>query len=82
MRENPQTGRENRRHDAPGVVLLITLVILVILATLGYTLSAQVAARRHRAQYIIDYGQAKYACASALKYALTAAQNRGETRCR
>jgi len=50
---------------------MITLVILVILATLGYTLTARVAARRHRDQYVIDYSQARYACASALKYALT-----------
>jgi len=57
------------------VVLLITLVILVILATLGYTLSARVAARRHRDQYMIDYGQARYACASALKYALASVGN-------
>jgi len=53
------------------VILMITLVILVILATLGYTLTAQVAARRHRDQYVIDYSQARYACVSALKYALT-----------
>jgi hypothetical protein len=53
------------------VILMITLVILVILATLGYTLTARVAARRHRDQYIIDYSQARYACVSALKYALT-----------
>jgi hypothetical protein len=53
------------------VILLITLVILVILATLGYTLTARVAARRHRDQYVIDYSQARYACASALKCALT-----------
>jgi len=32
------------------VILLITLVILVILSTLGYTLCAEVAARRHRDQ--------------------------------
>lgn len=57
------------------MVLLITLVILVILATLGYTLSARVAARRHRDQYMIDYGQARYACASALKYALASVGN-------
>ncbi len=62
-------------HDADhlnhrGVVLLITLVILVILSTLGYTLSARVAARRHRDRYIIDYTQAQYACTSAMKYAL------------
>lgn len=55
----------------PGVILMITLVILVILATLGYTLTARVAARRHRDQYVIDYSQARYACASAMKYAMT-----------
>ena len=53
------------------MILLITLVILVILATLGYTLTARVAVRRHRDQYVIDYSQARYACASALKYAMT-----------
>jgi hypothetical protein len=53
------------------VILLITLVILVILATLGSTLIARVAARRHRDQYVIDYSQAQYACASAMKYAMT-----------
>jgi hypothetical protein len=53
------------------VILMITLVILVVLATLGYTLTARVAARRHRDQYVIDYSQARYACASALKFAMT-----------
>jgi len=52
------------------VVLLITLVILVILSTLGYTLSVQVATRRHRDRFIIDYAQSQYACTSAMKYAL------------
>jgi hypothetical protein len=56
------------------VVLVITLVILVILATLAYRLSARVSARRHRDQYLIDYSQARYACASALKYALASVQ--------
>jgi len=52
------------------VILLVTLVILVILSTLGYTLCVQVAARRHRDQYMIDYSVARHACASGLKYAL------------
>ncbi len=52
------------------MILLITLVILVILATLGYTLSVRVAARRHRDQHIIDYAVARHACASGMKYAL------------
>jgi hypothetical protein len=52
------------------VILLVTLVILVILSTLGYTLCVQVAARRHRDQFVIDYSIARHACASSLKYAL------------
>ncbi len=57
-------------QNRPGIVLLITLVILVILSTVAYTLSAKVAARRHRNSYLVDYAQARYACDSALKYAL------------
>ena len=75
MRNRLHRQGENNDPFRSGVVLLITLVILVILATLGYTLSARVAARRHRDQYMIDYGQARYACASALKYALASAGN-------
>jgi hypothetical protein len=66
------TGSSRSR---PGVVLLITLVLLVVLATLGYTLSNRVAAQRHRQQYIIDYSQARYACDSAVKYALDAVRD-------
>ncbi len=58
-----------------GVVLLITLVMLVMLATLGYTLSNRVAVQRHRRQYVIDYSQARYACDSAVKYALATLQD-------
>lgn len=50
---------------------MITLVILVVLATLGYTMTVRVGARHHRDRYVIDYSQAQYACASALKYAMT-----------
>jgi len=57
-------------HRAKGVVLLITIVLLVVLATIGYTLTCRVAARRHRYNYIIDYQSARYACDSAVKYAL------------
>jgi len=57
-----------KKHS--GIVLLVTLVLLVVLATLGYTLTSRVAAQRHRDQYVIDYSQARYGCDSALKYAL------------
>ena len=70
MNRRPDRQDEGNRRDCQGVILLITLVILVILATLGYTLTVRVAARRHRDQYLIDYSIAKHACASGLKYAL------------
>jgi len=57
-----------------GVVLLVTMVLLVVLATLTYTVTSRVAAHRHRIQYLIDYAKARYGRDSALKYALTAAE--------
>jgi len=65
-------NHNNRRitRNRPGIVLLVTVVLLVVLATLGYTFSSRVAAQRHRNQYIIDYSKARYACDSAVKYAL------------
>lgn len=70
MSRHYDNGDVERLHRR-GVVLLITLVILVILSTLAYTLGARVAARRHRDRYIIDYTQAQYGCTSGMKYALT-----------
>lgn len=61
--------------ERPGIVLLVTLVILVVLSILGYTLSSRVAAQRHRDRYIIDYQAARYGCDSAVKYALATLQN-------
>ena len=65
-------NRDNRTisRGRAGVVLLVTLMLLVVLATLGYTLTSRVTARRHRNQYMMDYSQARYACDSAVKYAL------------
>ncbi len=60
----------NISRSRRGVVLLVTLVLLVVLATLGYTLSDRTASQRHRNQYIIDYSNARYGCDSAVKYAL------------
>jgi hypothetical protein len=65
----------NISRSRPGIVLLITLVLLVVLATLGYTLSDRVASQRHRDQYIIDYSNARYGCDSAVKYALASLED-------
>ena len=64
---NNHRDMSQNRH---GIVLLVTLVLLVVLATLGYTLTSRVSADRHRKQYIIDYSKARYGCDSAVKYTL------------
>ncbi len=61
----------NIRRNRPGIVLLVTMVLLVVLSILGYTLTMRVTAQKHRDQYIIDYSKARYACDSAVKYAMT-----------
>ncbi len=65
----------NSIQNRQGIVLLVTLVLLVVLSTLGYTLSTRLSAQRHRDQYIIDYSKARYGCDSAVKYALATLQD-------
>ncbi len=60
----------NINQSRSGIVLLVTLVILAVIAMLGYTLTSQVMEERFRHQYLIDYSQARYGCDSALKYAI------------
>ncbi|MBN1804903.1 MAG: general secretion pathway protein GspK [Sedimentisphaerales bacterium] len=67
---NKSLKKSDNFHDRRGFVLLVTLVLLVVLSMLGYTLTARVSAQRHRDQYIIDYSSARYGCDSAVKYAL------------
>ncbi len=68
-KEHPdKSGRLNRA----GIVLMLTIVLLVILSLAGYMLVTRLASQRHRNQYIIDYQIARYACDSAVKYALVA----------
>jgi hypothetical protein len=67
-----QVNRNNADicRNRPGIVLLVTMVLLVVLSILGYTLTTRIWAQKHRDQYIIDYTKARYACDSAVKYAL------------
>jgi type II secretory pathway component PulK len=77
--EKTQRFQECRQRDncrgRSGFVLLITVVLLVILSTLAYTLTSRVAAQRHRCQYLIDYQTARYACDSGIKYAIAALED-------
>jgi len=72
---NAAVAGDGPRARRFGVVLLVTMVMLVVLATLAYTVTSRVAAHRHRVRYLIDYTKARYARDSALKYALTAVEN-------
>jgi hypothetical protein len=60
------TAGTNRR----AVALVLTLVVLAVLTTIVYGLSARIAQVKHRRQYLIDYQISRYACDSAVKYAL------------
>jgi hypothetical protein len=62
------------RHNRPAVALVLTLIVLVVLTTVVYALSARLAAFKHRQQYLIDYQNARYASDSAVKYALATIQ--------
>jgi hypothetical protein len=66
------TLRCSRRR--PGVVLVLTLMILMVLAAITYQLTLKLADRRRADDYLIYYQGARYACDSALKYALATAQ--------
>ena len=73
-KQNPMNRNETIHNvsglQRRGIVLLVTVVLLVVLATLGYTLTARVAAQRHRHRYMMDSCQARYARDSAIKYVL------------
>ena len=75
MIKNKSQKKRSNCRNGQGIVLLVTLVLLVVLSTLGYTLSSRVAAQRHRDRYIIDYSKARYGCDSAVKYALATLQD-------
>jgi hypothetical protein len=62
-----RTGAEKRS----GVALILTIVILVVLSTVCYTLTARMSMLKRRQEYMINYQKSRYACDSAIKYALT-----------
>lgn len=53
-----------------GFVLLVTLIVLVVLATLTTGLSVRLSMAKRRQQYMIEYQRARYGMDSAMKYIL------------
>ncbi len=71
MNHKMRTIEDRRfRNNRRGIALLVTIVLLVVLSALMFTLSTRMSAQRHRDRYIIDYQKARYARDSAVKYAL------------
>jgi len=71
---NKGTKKIVLKENQSAFVLLLTIVFLVVLATAGYILSSRFMAEGRRNRYMIDYVQARYACDSAVKYALATMQ--------
>ncbi|MBW8015255.1 MAG: general secretion pathway protein GspK [Planctomycetes bacterium] len=69
-----------KRSPAPsirhkGAALLMTLAVLVILTTIVFSMVSRLKVKKRRQQYMISYQAARYACDSAMKYALTKAKD-------
>lgn len=62
------------RRRRSGVVLILTLLVLIVLATITYQLTVRLMDRRRADDYLIYYQGARYACDSGLKYALATTQ--------
>jgi hypothetical protein len=73
-----KTEKLRTKFNERGFVLMVVLVLLVVLCTLAYALTLSVSAYRKRSQYMIDYQAARYACDSAVKYALATLQDINE----
>jgi len=70
MKYKSRTADRVEQNGRPGIVLMVTLVLLVVLSALMFSLSTRMSAQRHRDRYVIDYQNARYGCDSAVKYAL------------
>ncbi|MDD5135363.1 MAG: hypothetical protein PHP01_08135, partial [Phycisphaerae bacterium] len=60
------------KAQRPGVALMLTVIVLVILTAIVYRVSSSINQWKHRLQYAIDYQNARYAAESGMKYALVA----------
>jgi hypothetical protein len=58
----------------PGVVLILTLLVLIVLSAITYQITLKLSDRRRADDYLVYYQGARYACDSALKYALATAR--------
>ena len=72
---NHLTHKTTHTKNRPAVTLLLMIVILVVLTSVVYSLAAYLGQTKNRQQYLIDYQKSRYACDSAMKYALAAVES-------
>jgi len=71
MNSNPIKNKIQQTVDRPaGFVLLVTMIVLVVLASLTTGLAVQMSMAKRRQQYMIEYQRARYGLDSAMKYIL------------
>lgn len=70
MRINLNIMRSRPKYNRFGFILLITMIVLVVLATLTTGLSVTLSIAKRRQQYMIEYQRARYGLDSAMKYIL------------
>jgi hypothetical protein len=63
------------RSRRGGVALVFALIILAVLATMGYSIVSKLMAVKHRQNYILNYYKANYACDSATRYGVEEVKN-------
>jgi type II secretory pathway pseudopilin PulG len=66
-----KTDNKNFAKGPAGFVLLVTMIVLVVLASLTTGLALQISMVKRRQQYMIEYQRARYGLDSAMKYILS-----------
>ena len=69
------TTLASRHKSRSGIALIFALIILAVLATLGYSIATKLVSIKHRQNYIFDYYKATYACDSATRYGIREVEN-------
>ncbi|MHC5140611.1 MAG: type II secretion system protein GspK [Planctomycetota bacterium] len=71
MKLNPKKTKIKSPAERPsGFVLLVTVIVLVVLASLTTGLAVQMSMAKRRQSYMIEYQRARYGLDSAMKYIL------------
>ena len=78
LKKTMKPKQTTTRRDAGryGFVLLVTMIVLVVLATLTTGLSLTLAMSRRRQEYMIEYQRARYGLDSGMKYILNEFSNK------